>query len=166
MVLQKWEIALPNAASTRHLGFTLGQSLSPSTVLLLQGDLGSGKTTLVQGLGAGLGILEPIVSPTFILLNEYAEGRIPLYHIDLYRLSSDEAAALQLEMYWEGIETTPGIVAIEWPERLAYKPASYLMIHLSYTANGQRQATIEWVGDVPELDFLNAAISNFDEANH
>lgn len=160
MIAQKWEIALPSDAYTRHLGATLGRLLSPGRVLLLQGDLGSGKTTLVQGIGAGLGIPEPIVSPTFILLNEYPEGRIPLYHFDLYRLSPDEVAALQLELYWEGLETTPGIVAIEWPERLAYKPSSYLNIHLTYTPAGTRQAAIESVGDFPELNFLNAAISN------
>jgi tRNA threonylcarbamoyladenosine biosynthesis protein TsaE len=165
MIAQKWEIALPNDAYTRHLGAILGRLLSPGRVLLLQGDLGSGKTTLVQGIGAGLGIPEPIVSPTFILLNEYPEGRIPLYHFDLYRLSSDEVAALQLELYWEGLETTPGIVAIEWPERLAYKPSSYLNIHLTYTPTAARQAAIESVGDFSELNFLNAAISNSNKVN-
>ncbi|WAL62222.1 tRNA (adenosine(37)-N6)-threonylcarbamoyltransferase complex ATPase subunit type 1 TsaE [Thermocoleostomius sinensis] len=163
MVLQQWQVRLTDTAATHQLGIRLGQWLSPGQVLLLQGDLGSGKTTLVQGIGTGLGIQDPIVSPTFILLNEYLEGRIPLYHVDLYRLSPPEVEALQLERYWDGVEVIPGIMAIEWPERLSYKPSSYLHIHLSYINNGQRQATIESVGtDSPAL---NQLISSIDTTN-
>lgn len=130
-------IFLPDDSSTRSLGISLGRSLPAGSVILLEGDLGAGKTTLVGGIGEGLGILDPIVSPTFTLINEYLEGRIPLYHLDLYRLEPQEAQALQLENYWEGIEVTPGIVAIEWPERLPYKPDSYLQIQLTYSDNGR-----------------------------
>ncbi|MEO1299369.1 MAG: tRNA (adenosine(37)-N6)-threonylcarbamoyltransferase complex ATPase subunit type 1 TsaE, partial [Cyanobacteria bacterium J06636_16] len=77
-------LVLPNEAMTRALGLWLGQHLEAGTVLLLQGDLGSGKTTLVKGIGQGLGIPEAIDSPTFALINEYPQGRIPLYHVDLY----------------------------------------------------------------------------------
>lgn len=73
--------ALPDAAATQAFGVALGRSLPVGTNVLLYGDLGSGKTTLVQGLGKGLGITEPIVSPTFTLINEYLEGRVPLYHL-------------------------------------------------------------------------------------
>jgi tRNA threonylcarbamoyladenosine biosynthesis protein TsaE len=130
-------IFLPDDSSTRSLGISLGRSLPVGSVILLEGDLGAGKTTLVGGIGEGLGILDPIVSPTFTLINEYLEGRIPLYHLDLYRLEPQEAQALQLENYWEGVEVTPGIVAIEWPERLQYKPDSYLQIQLTYSDNGR-----------------------------
>lgn len=130
-------IFLPDDSSTRSLGISLGRSLPAGSVILLEGDLGAGKTTLVGGIGEGLGILDPIVSPTFTLINEYLEGRIPLYHLDLYRLEPQEAQALQLENYWEGIEVTPGIVAIEWPERLPYKPDSYLQVQLTYSDNGR-----------------------------
>ena len=143
-------LLLPNEIVTRRLGNTLGQILPPGIVLLLQGDLGSGKTTLIQGMGEGLGIAEPIVSPTFVLLNEYLEGRVPLYHLDLYRLDTSEVNALHLEGYWEGEEVPLGIVAIEWAERLPHKPDHYLQIELTLSSRGGRQAKLLPVGLLPE----------------
>lgn len=136
------KIFLADAAATQKLGIALGQSLNPGNVILLQGDLGTGKTTLVQGLGQGLGISDPIVSPTFTLINEYMEGRLPLYHLDLYRLEPKQVTALNLETYWEGVEVTPGIVAIEWAERMPYRPEHYLGVRLTYADEGTRQAEI------------------------
>jgi tRNA threonylcarbamoyladenosine biosynthesis protein TsaE len=133
---------LPDAAATRSLGVQLGQQLPAGTVLLLEGDLGSGKTTLVQGIGAGLGITEAIDSPTFTLINEYLGGRLPLYHFDLYRLNPGEAAALYPEHYWDGIETELGIVAIEWADRLNYLPTHYLRICLGYDCQTGRWMTV------------------------
>lgn len=141
-------IALPlaDANATRKLGNVLGRSLPAGTVLLLEGNLGSGKTTLVQGIGEGLGIVEAIASPTFTLINEYLEGRIPLYHLDLYRLKPSEVAALYLESYWDGLENPLGIVAIEWAERLEQRPPDYLQIRLTGAETAARQAYIEAVG--------------------
>jgi tRNA threonylcarbamoyladenosine biosynthesis protein TsaE len=150
MVQQALRITLADEQATRDFGMDLGQCLTVGTVLLLQGDLGTGKTTLIQGLGQGLGITDPIVSPTFILLNEYLEGRVPLYHFDLYRLEPLEVEALHLEHYWEGTEHSPGIVAIEWAERLPYKPAEYIEIHLAYSEAAGRQATLTGVGGISE----------------
>ncbi|MGB7088033.1 MAG: tRNA (adenosine(37)-N6)-threonylcarbamoyltransferase complex ATPase subunit type 1 TsaE [Phormidesmis sp.] len=130
-------INLPDAQATQRLGRVLGEQLPPGSVLLLKGDLGSGKTTLVQGLGFGLGVKD-IDSPTFTLINEYTRGRLPLYHIDLYRLSPAEADAMQLETYWEAEEVEPGIVAIEWSERLHYLPPAPIELALSYLAAGRR----------------------------
>lgn len=146
-------ISLPDVEATRQLGVALGQSLPAGSVILLEGDLGTGKTTLVQGIGEGLGITDPIVSPTFTLINEYTEGRIPLYHLDLYRLESEEVAALNLETYWEGVEVAGGIVAIEWAERMQYKPTSFVRIHLSYSADGGRYVEIIPIGEF-ELETL------------
>jgi tRNA threonylcarbamoyladenosine biosynthesis protein TsaE len=140
------ECILANPQATHRLGVRLGECLTAGSILLLEGDLGSGKTALVQGIGAGLGITEPIVSPTFVLLNEYLEGRIPLYHFDLYRLDPPEVAALYLDAYWDGIEAPLGIVAIEWAKRLIQPPLSYLQIQLNPFADG-RQATLLPVGD-------------------
>ena len=116
-------------------------------MILLEGDLGAGKTTLVQGVGEGLGITDSIVSPTFTLINEYLEGRLPLYHLDLYRLEPEEVTALNLESYWEGVEFELGIVAIEWAERLSYKPQRYLSICLNYSVDTGRQASLIPVGN-------------------
>lgn len=137
---------LPDAEATRSLGVALGKSLSSPSVILLSGDLGSGKTTLVQAIGEGLGIKEPIVSPTFTIINEYIEGRLPLYHMDLYRLQPEEVTALNLESYWEGVDFPLGIVAIEWAERLQYKPDSYLSINIGYSAPCGRQAELVPMG--------------------
>jgi tRNA threonylcarbamoyladenosine biosynthesis protein TsaE len=131
---------LPHVNATFELGQKLGESLIPNSVLLLDGELGAGKTTLIQGLGSGLGIKESIVSPTFTLINEYTQGRLPLYHLDLYRLEKKEIDALCPEMYWEGIEVEPGITAIEWSERLPYKPSNYIQIKLEHSSQQGRIA--------------------------
>jgi tRNA threonylcarbamoyladenosine biosynthesis protein TsaE len=140
-------LTLANAAATRSLGIHLGESLLLGSVILLEGELGAGKTTLVQGLGEGLGITEPIDSPTFTLINEYLDGRIPLYHFDLYRLNAAEIEALYLETYWTG-EVEPGIVAIEWAQRLPYQPPDCLHIRLTYDAETGRQATLTAKGHI------------------
>jgi tRNA threonylcarbamoyladenosine biosynthesis protein TsaE len=140
-------ISLPTRETTLQLGRRLGETLPPGSVLWLEGDLGAGKTTLVQGIGQGLGITDPIVSPTFTLINEYLEGRIPLYHLDLYRLAENDIASLYPEIYWEGIEVEPGITAIEWAQRLPYHPPAYLRFNLSQAAGG-RQLQIQAVGDI------------------
>lgn len=139
-------LALATAVATRSLGVRLGQLLPAGAVLLLQGDLGTGKTTLVQGLGAGLGIRDTIDSPTFTLINEYHTGRVPLYHMDLYRLEAAETASLYPEMYWEGLEVAPGIVAIEWADRLPYRPADYLRLDLALGQPTGRTVTMTAIG--------------------
>ncbi|MBE9222828.1 tRNA (adenosine(37)-N6)-threonylcarbamoyltransferase complex ATPase subunit type 1 TsaE [Cyanobacterium stanieri LEGE 03274] len=135
-------ILLANEQETRKLGQTLADDLSPNTVILLRGNLGAGKTTFIQGLAVGLGIQGAIASPTFTLINEYLEGRLPLYHIDLYRLQPEEIKQLHLQTYWEGIEVEPGITAIEWSELLPHLPSHYLQIELSINDDDTRQAKI------------------------
>jgi len=132
-------IFLANSEATFELGIFLGSNLTAGSVILLEGDLGAGKTTLVQGIAKGLGIEEFILSPTFALINEYFEGRIPLYHFDLYRLNAKEVDQIYPELYWEGIEFPLGITAIEWPQHLTYKPEHYLHIKLVHF-NDHRQA--------------------------
>lgn len=142
-------IHLPTPQSTQKLGQRLGKLLPKNSVIFLEGELGAGKTTLIQGLGQALGITDSIVSPTFTLINEYHEGRLPLYHLDLYRLDPQQAQALSLEIYWEGREVSPGITAIEWAQRLPYQPPHYLSIQLNHRTDSSRQATIELIGQFP-----------------
>ena len=98
---------------TWALAAELSGELGSGTVIALHGDLGAGKTCFIQGYAAALGIDEPITSPTYTLIGEY-EGRLPLHHIDLYRLSGpEEALGLGLEEYFDA----DGITAIEWAER-------------------------------------------------
>ncbi len=133
---------LVDEAATRQLGCDFAAQLTPGAVLLLFGDLGSGKTTFVQGLAAGLGITGAVASPTFTLVNEYLEGRCPLYHLDLYRLERDEVIALHPEQYWEGLEVEPGIVAIEWSELLPYLPSHYWKITFAHQVSAGRVVEI------------------------
>jgi tRNA threonylcarbamoyladenosine biosynthesis protein TsaE len=112
---------------------TLAGCLVPPVVLLLTGNLGTGKTTFMQFLGQSLGIKEQITSPTFTLIDEYYSGSIPLYHIDLYRLAPDAVADLHLELYWQGQEFPPGITAIEWSERLTIVPSSFIQVQIEQT---------------------------------
>ncbi|NEQ43419.1 MAG: tRNA (adenosine(37)-N6)-threonylcarbamoyltransferase complex ATPase subunit type 1 TsaE [Leptolyngbya sp. SIOISBB] len=135
-------LLLPTDRATFALGQWLGERLAVGTVLLLTGDLGAGKTTLTKGIGRGLDIPDEIDSPTFTLINEYDSGRLPLYHVDLYRLAGAESDRLFLESYWEGIEYPPGIVAIEWAERLRYLPPEPLKINLSHHPEAGRQVTL------------------------
>lgn len=123
----------------------MGQRLPSRTVLLLSGPLGSGKTTFTQGLGAGLDIKQTIDSPTFTLINEYLTGRVPLYHVDLYRLEGSGVDSLYLETYWEGDEVEPGILVIEWAERLNYLPEMPIRLNLTYAGDGRR-ADLSWPG--------------------
>jgi len=156
MVKNSQKISLKDQTATHKLGLFLGKFLPTGSIILLQGDLGSGKTTLVQGIGEGLGIKESIVSPTFTLINEYTSGRIPLYHLDLYRLESEDVTELHIENYWEAIEVPAGIVAIEWAERLAEKPLNYLHIYLTYQQQEGRIAEIVAIG---ECEFINLSDS-------
>ncbi|HKS70610.1 MAG TPA: tRNA (adenosine(37)-N6)-threonylcarbamoyltransferase complex ATPase subunit type 1 TsaE, partial [Ktedonobacterales bacterium] len=99
--------------ATHALGERLGHLLGSGDIVLLTGDLGAGKTALAQGIARGLGVAGPVSSPTFTILKEY-EGRIPLYHFDLYRIEDpDELEALGFGDYFYG----DGVSVVEWAER-------------------------------------------------
>lgn len=149
----RWSIELPSPTATLQFGKCLAEQLSPGTILLLKGTLGAGKTTLIQGLGLGLAIDSAIISPTFSLIQEYPEGRIPLYHLDLYRLDPHEVDDLYLDNYFEGIDVPLGITAIEWSERLLEIPPQYLSLELVITPEDTRRITLEAINYNPNLDF-------------
>jgi tRNA threonylcarbamoyladenosine biosynthesis protein TsaE len=151
-------LTLETLEQTQALGQKLGSLLSAGTVLMLEGDLGTGKTSLVQGLGVGLGIADLILSPTFALIHEYHEGHLPLYHFDLYRLSPTEVNELHLEIYWLGLEMPLGITAIEWPDRLETWPKNRLHLQLAYAAEG-RIATITASGTVPQWQHMTQSLA-------
>lgn len=151
-------IVLPTLKDTLNLGYLLGKHLPPGATLLLAGNLGAGKTTLVQGIAQGLNILEPVVSPTFTLINEYLDGRLPLYHLDLYRLKPNQVDSLYPEIYWEGKEVEPGITAIEWSQHLSIKPSSYLKIELTASVSQGREAVLQLQGkNTYNLDFVSTS---------
>lgn len=119
MELGKWPrmatIISRSPEDTFALGVTWGQEAEPGLVIALSGDLGAGKTQLVKGVACGLGIDTRVHSPTFALVNEYSGGRLPLHHLDLYRLETPaQIAAAGLE---ECLAGTDGVVVVEWAER-------------------------------------------------
>jgi tRNA threonylcarbamoyladenosine biosynthesis protein TsaE len=109
-----------SADETEALGRRVGASIDAPTVLLLAGELGAGKTLFTRGLAAGLGVdPDDVSSPTFSLVNRYDGGRLPLYHLDLYRIDGSRAA---YDLGLEEILDERAVVAIEWPDRLAGFP--------------------------------------------
>lgn len=135
-----FKIRLKDSGATFALGWHLGKLLGPGDIIILTGELGAGKTTLAQGLARGLGVKGAVTSPTFTLIQEH-QGRLPFYHVDVYRLE-DPAAALELglEEYFFG----EGVTAVEWGERLGeLLPPAYLEISLEYDPSGTgRQVTL------------------------
>ena len=101
-------------AETEALGEQLAEQLTPGTVIAFTGDLGAGKTAFTRGLARGLGIDERVTSPTFTIVNEY-EGRLPLFHFDMYRLGSSEEL---FDIGWEDYLARGGVCAVEWSENI------------------------------------------------
>ena len=129
---------------TQALARRLGELAPPGTVLVLDGPLGAGKTSFVQGLARGLGIDGVVNSPTFTLVKEYC-GRLPLYHFDLYRL--DEAEELW-ELGFEEYLSGGGVCALEWGERVTqFLPPEYLHIRLEYDGETRRTLYFSPVGE-------------------
>jgi tRNA threonylcarbamoyladenosine biosynthesis protein TsaE len=128
---------LADAAATLAFGRQLASRLPPASTLLLHGDLGAGKTCLVQGLAAGLGIDEPITSPTFALAQHYRLAGIRgpagggLVHLDLYRLDLPAAADELFAQEEEEARALGALLAVEWPERLSGLPANCWQVHLN-----------------------------------
>jgi len=132
---------LADLAATHRLGQRLGELAAPGDVITLSGDLGAGKTTITQAIGEGLRVPADhyITSPTFGLLHEYP-GRLPLYHMDLYRLPGEDALLeMGVEEYLEG----QGVCVIEWPGRLgSLMPVERLEVALLHTGLESRVATL------------------------
>lgn len=128
-----------SATDTEDAGRELATRLGPGDVVLISGGLGAGKTVFVRGLAAGLGVGPgQVSSPTFTLVHEYRGGRTALYHVDLYRLDRREAAELGIEE-----AEADGVVAVEWPERLADPGPSPIRVRIELgSGEGQRRITI------------------------
>lgn len=134
-------ILLADAEATKALGFRAGQLLETTVVICLSGKLGAGKTTFVQGLAGGLGVKETVSSPTFLMLNEYPGGRLPLYHADLYRISENSDAGIELlANEIEEMKETSSVIVVEWPELCPelFEDSDRLDIVLEYVDDGRR----------------------------
>lgn len=119
-----------SAEETRRLALALTPILLPGDVLALSGDLGAGKTTFVQGLAAGLKVPEHVTSPTFVLMKEYAGGKYPLMHIDIYRLDMVQEV---IDLGWDEFLDPGHVVAIEWGDAVEpLLPREHLIVKLTY----------------------------------
>jgi tRNA threonylcarbamoyladenosine biosynthesis protein TsaE len=147
-------LTCPNAAATRALGVRLGRVARAGDVVCLWGELGAGKTVLAKGFGAGLGVTTTVSSPSFILMSEHA-GRIPLFHLDLYRLAG------AAEAHASGLldeRQAAGVTIIEWPDRLGPTlPRERVDVEIEGAADAPRTIVIR-AGSPDLARYLDAAV--------
>jgi tRNA threonylcarbamoyladenosine biosynthesis protein TsaE len=134
------ELTTRSPEQTQEFGTRLGELANPGDVILLVGKLGAGKTCLTQGIAWGLGIKEYAASPSFVLVREL-KGRLPLYHLDFYRLENlAEIAELGLDEYFYG----QGVSVVEWAEKaLSLLPPEHLLIEMSYISDSERRLKLK-----------------------
>ena len=138
-------VPLTSPEATRAAASALARHLAPGDTIGLVGDLGAGKTCFVQGLARGLAVPDSVrvTSPTFTLINEHRGGRLPLFHVDLYRI--DRAAELD-HIGLDDLFRAPAVVAVEWCDRFPVMPADHLRIELRQVSENQRALDAEGRG--------------------
>ena len=133
---------------TEALGRALAAMLQPGSVLAYTGDLGAGKTAFTRGIARGLGIREPVTSPTYTIVNEYLQGRLPLFHFDMYRLGSAEEL---WDIGWEDYLLRGGICCVEWSENVADAMEDAIRVHIEKLGETSRRITIEGGPDLAAI---------------
>ena len=143
MSSREWSVVSRSAEDTHAIGRAIGAVVTEGSIVLLMGRLGAGKTTLTQGIAAGLGVDAYTKSPSFVLVNEY-EGRLPLFHMDLYRIDDAlEAWDLGLDDYI----SRGGVLAVEWADRAtSVFPNDRLEIRIDYVSDSERRLTLKALG--------------------
>ena len=131
-----------NLIETLNLGEKLSRKLNPQSIVLLQGPIGAGKTSFVQGIAKGLSISEDITSPTFALSHHYNSGKIPLIHLDLYRLENISSAKEVFFSEEEEALRSQAILVVEWPELIEPLIENFWKIEISYAKNFGRHYEI------------------------
>lgn len=145
-----WEVKTNSAEKTKKIGFLIGKALQAGDVVCLLGNLGAGKTVMVQGIAEGVGASRPAKSPTFALINQY-EGRLLLFHLDLYRLQTPEELD---DLGWEEFIGQPQVggkaaaTVIEWAEKiLSFLPPQYLQVCISWGGEEKRVILLQGIGE-------------------
>ena len=133
---------------TEAVGAALGKILTPGTVIAYKGDLGAGKTAFTRGLAKGLGCGETVTSPTYTIVNEYLSGRMPLFHFDMYRLSSSDDL---WDIGWEDYLDRGGVCAVEWSENFSYAMEDAVIVNIEKCGENYRRITIEGGENIADL---------------
>lgn len=137
------ELVTATADDTRAVGAAIAEVLRPGDAAALTGDLGAGKTTLVQGVARGLGSDAHVVSPTFTLVREY-EARLRIHHVDVYRLDRVQEA---LDLALDEIAASGGVLLVEWGDAIeALLPADHLLVELTVADDDRRRIGVRGVG--------------------
>ena len=133
---------LKNLEETIKFGHNFSLELKAKSIILLKGQIGAGKTSLVKGIAEGLQIKENITSPTFALSHHYNSGKLPLIHMDLYRLEDTLSAKELFFEEEEELEQNKGIMVIEWPEKIISIVEEYWLIEINYSEGSGRTIRI------------------------
>ena len=134
------EFITTSPAETERIGAALSKLLAPGAVIAYRGDLGAGKTAFTRGLARGLGVADPVTSPTYTIVNEYLGGRMPLFHFDMYRLHSSDDL---WDIGWEDYLERGGICAVEWSENVADAMENAITVTIEKLGDDTRRITIE-----------------------
>ena len=134
------EFITHSPAETEAVGAALGKVLQPGTVIAYRGDLGAGKTAFTRGLANGLGAGDMVTSPTYTIVNEYLNGRMPLFHFDMYRLASSDDL---WDIGWEDYLDRGGVCAVEWSENVEEALDSFILVNIEKIGDESRRITIE-----------------------
>ncbi|WP_062197242.1 tRNA (adenosine(37)-N6)-threonylcarbamoyltransferase complex ATPase subunit type 1 TsaE [Massilibacterium senegalense] len=152
--MEEIHIQTNSTEETMEIAKRIGEVIPPGTVLVLEGDLGAGKTTFTKGLAVGLGIKRVVNSPTFTIIKEYL-GRLPLYHMDVYRLENREEE-LGFEEYFE----SDGITVVEWASNIKEQlPSSYIACTIHRIDEDTREIVVQSVGG-ENIDWIKEIIRN------
>ena len=135
-------------AQTEAVGAALAAVLQPGTVIAYTGDLGAGKTAFTRGLAKGLNCTDRVTSPTYTIVNEYLSGRLPLFHFDMYRLSSSDDL---FDIGWEDYLERKGVCAVEWSENVADAMENPIYVKIEKTGEDTRKITIEGVESLENI---------------
>ena len=133
------EFITNSPAETEAIGAKLAEQLNPGAVIAYRGDLGAGKTAFTRGLARGLGIQDPVTSPTYTIVNEYLGGRLPLFHFDMYRLGSADDL---FDIGWEDYLERGGVCAVEWSENVAEALESPIIVTIEKLGEESRKITV------------------------
>ena len=142
------ELITNSPIETEKVGEALGKVLTPGTILAYEGDLGAGKTAFTRGLARGLGAKEQVTSPTYTIVNEYLSGRMPLFHFDMYRLTSSDDL---WDIGWEDYLERGGVCAVEWSENVWDAMEDAVIVSIRKLGEETRKITITGGAELEDL---------------